>query len=259
MSVKTFIHAIRTNNLWLVKAHFKSGKFSEHDYRQSLVLASMWGRHEIVKYISRLGLGFMDLESAVNAACAKGQTHSVKILETEGADLHAEEDFSLYVAATRINKSTSAFLLLNEPGFDNVEYALKTVFKRGHRDFSMDCLSFHGNAKNPDKALEWAVKKRKTDFALGALDAGANANQGNAELLIRSIYEGQNDMIELLSARGADILARGEHVVLDAVKKCGKMDTTKLVYEKVKWAKSNPVVLLPGEGLPQGLKTVGPA
>lgn len=256
LTVKTFIYAIRSDCMSILKPHVLSKKFTESDYQKALTLAAFWNKQNSLKYLSNLDWSFLDKDSALNAAAAAGRITSIATLDVAGANIHTEEEFPLYIAANRLHSGTTSYLLLKEPKFEHVEYALKTVFKRGNKQFALDCLGFQAQAGDPNKALDWAVKKNKPLFVVGAVKAGANPNMQNAELLFRALAEGNHRMAELLGGLGADILARGEHVVTGTIKQGGSLACLKVAYELIRKARTVPVVMKSSEGTPRGLKDV---
>lgn len=256
LTVKTFIHAIRTDCMSILKPHVLSKKFSEYDYQQALTLAAFWNKPNSLKYLSALDWGFLDKDSALNAAAAAGRISSIATLDVAGANIHTEEEFPLYIAANRLHSGTTSYLLLKNPDFEHVEYALKTVFMRGNKQFALDCLSFQNKANNPNNALKWSVEKNKPLFVVGAIKAGANPNLNNGELLYKSLVDGNHRMAELLGTSGADILARGEDVLGRVLSHAKNIDCLKVAYSLVRKARTKPMVLGVSEGTPRGLKTV---
>lgn len=256
LTIKTFIHSIRTDCLSILKPHVLSKKFTEIDYQKALTLAAFWNKPNCLKYLSNLDWGFLDKDSALNAAAAAGRISSIATLDVAGADIHTEEEFPLYIAANRLHSGTASYLLLQNPKFEHVEYALKTVFKRGHKDFAMDCLAFQSKASVPDKALEWSITKNKPLFVVGAIKGGANPNYNNGEFLYKCLAEGNYRMAELLGNSGADILARGEDTLGSVLSHSRNIDCLKVAYSLVRKARTKPMVLGMSEGKARGLKTI---
>ena len=253
LTVKSFIDAIRCDSLSMMKPHIISEKFTERDYQQALTLSAFWNKPNTLKYLANLDWDFLDKNSALTAAAAAGRISSINILDLAGADLHTDEELPLYITATRLHRGTVAFLLLKEPDFNHVDYALKTVFNRGHKKFALDCIAFQAQAGDPQKALSWSLNKNKPLFVVGALKAGADANYNNGELLFKSLREGNHKMAELLGISGADILAKGEKYLYETLQKSKSIDCLNVAKHLIKKAKRSPTVLKTKEGCPRML------
>ena len=88
LTVKTFIHAIRTDSLSILKPHIESLKFNESDYQKALTLSAFWNRPTSLKFLSNLDWDFLDKDSALNAAAAAGRITAISTLDQAGADIH---------------------------------------------------------------------------------------------------------------------------------------------------------------------------
>lgn len=261
---RSFIASIRANNLAAVRLHAESGQFGESALQHAMTLSAFCGHRRLVQYFFNQQqngrLGFLNTSLSLEAAAAAGKVHGVADLIAFGADLHCDEDFPYYLALNH-NRAVTAFYLYYA-GIDLCanEHALRKAFKRGWRDLVYDLFAINAHAATPALGLAWSVRQGKVRVALGAMLAGADPAQHDSELLFQAIAGGQDEMIRLLVEHGADVLARGERILLDTAKRSCKASTLQTVHRYVQRARSEPTFIPAGTGRPQGLKSIsGPA
>lgn len=260
IDTRSFIAAIRDNNLPAVRIHAESGLFDEHALQQAMTLAAFRGQRALLKYFFNQkqngDFDFLDTGVSLEAASAAGRVNGVIDLLAFGADLHCDEDFPYYLALTH-NHTVTAFCLYYA-GVDlrSNEHALRTAFKRGLRDLVHDIFAVNAHANTPAKGLEWSIRKGKVQLALGTMLSGADPAQNDSELVFLAIENGQDEIVRIMSERGADVLARGERILLDTAKKSRRASTLQTVYRLAQKARGQPTLLPAGGGRMQGLKTV---
>lgn len=261
---KTFIAAIRANNLPAVRVHAESGCFGEQALQNAMTLSAFCGHRRLLRYFFNKRehgeFAFLDTGISLEAASAAGKVQGVVDLVTFGADLHCDEDFPYYLALCHNHPVTAFYLHFSGIDINSNEHALRMAFKRGWRDLVYDIFGIHAHATNPSQGLEWSVRSGKVRIALGAMLAGADPARDDSELLFRAIESGQDEMIRVLVENGADVLARGERILLDSARKSQRGSTIQTVFRYVQKARSEPAFIPAGTGRPQGMKTIsGPA
>ena len=261
---KSFIASIRANNLPAVRVHAESGCFGERALQQAMSLSAFCGHRRLLRYFFNKkqngDFAFLDTGISLEAASASGKVQGVVDLISFGADLHCDEDFPYYLALSHNRPVTSFYLHFAGTDLNANEHALRTAFKRGWRDLVYDLFAVHAHANNPDQGLEWSVRKGKVRVALGAMLAGADPARNDSDLLFQAIANGQDEIVRLLVEHGADVLARGERILLDTARRSQRSSTIQTVFRFVQRARSEPTFIPAGTGRPQGLKTIsGPA
>jgi hypothetical protein len=242
LKVRHFIRAIKAQNAKAFDICLNSGQFDDNDLREALVLSAFSGFDTAVETLTeRMGrdLGFLTdtLDRAFDIASVKGHAGPQGILEGAGVDPSHEQDFPLYLSAVNNQGISAAYLVLHGADDDNLEYAMKSAFKRGHRQLATECMFLRQNMATPDAALRWAVKRNHQQFAEAAIQAGANPNQGNGTLLLETTQDGKLQMLLLLVKHGGDVLASGVDVFFEAVKRCKDAATyqvAKVLYDTAK-------------------------
>jgi len=255
-----FIAAIRGNNLAAVKIHVDSGRFSPGALQQAMNLAAFCGHRRLLQYFFTLKqsgrCALLDTGVSLEAAAAAGKVRGVVDLLAFGADLHCDEDFPYYLALNHNHPVTTVYLQLAGVDLIANEHALRSAYQRGWRDLVFDICALQTQAPTPQQALPWSVRKGKLRVALGALLAGADPAENDSDLLFAAIENGQNEMVRILAEHGADVLARGERILLDCARKSRSPTTVQVVYRLYCKARQQPCLLSPGSGRTQGLKTV---
>lgn len=258
---RSFIAAIRGNNLAAVRGHAESGRFAPGVLQQAMNLAAFCGHRRLLGYFFNLKQNgvyeFLDTAASLEAAAAAGKVQGVVDLISFGADLHCDEDFPYYLALNHNHPVTSFYLQLAGVNLLRNEHALRSAYRRGWRELVLDICALHTQAPTPRAALPWSVRQGKVRVALGALLAGADPCENDSELLFSAIANGQDEMVRILAEHGADVLARGERILLDTAKASHRGSTLRLVYGLYRKAQDEPCVLLAGSGgRTQALKTV---
>jgi hypothetical protein len=257
---KSFIAAIRGNNLPAVRIHAESGCFSEYALQQSMTLAAFCGHRGLLKYFFNQkqngDFDFLDTGISLEAASAAGRVLGVIDLLSFGADLHYEEDFPYYLALTHNHPVTAYYMYYAGIDLCANEHALRTAFKRGWRDLVHDIFSVNALANTPERGLEWSIRKGRVPLALGTMLAGADPAKNDSELIFLAIESGQDEIVRIMCERGADVLARGERVLLDTAKKSRRSSTLQTVYGLARKSRAQPALLPCGAGRTQGLKTI---
>ena len=261
IDTKSFIGAIRSNDLPAVRIHAESGRFSEYALQQAMTLAAFCGYRRLLKYFFNQkqngDFGFLDTGISLEAASAAGKVHGVIDLLSFGADLHYEEDFPYYLALTHNRSVTSYCLYYAGVDLCANEHALRTAFKRGWHDLVHDIFAVNAHANTPQLGLEWSIRKGKVPLAVGTLLSGADPAKNDSELIFMAIENGQDEIVRVMCERGADVLARGERILLDTAKKSRRSSTLQTVFGLARAARSQAVVIPSGTGRTQGLKTIG--
>ena len=146
---------------------------------EALLVAARAGFAPAVKFLVSLGANpkpeNLDDEPLWRAAIS-GHTETVKALLDSGADIHANEDFSLIVAAE----------------FGHIETVI--VLLDGGADI---------HAKN-DSALHWAARSGHTEIVALLVDRGADIHANDDDALRWAVFNGHTETVTLLLARGAN-------------------------------------------------------
>lgn len=225
LKVRHFVRAIKARNSKAFDICLSRGAFDDKDLREALVLSAFSGFDAGVERLTARiddDLGFLSdtLDRAFDVASVKGHAGPQAILELAGVDPSHEQDFPLYLSAVNNQATSAAYLVLHGADDGNLEYAMKSAFRRGHRQLATSCMFLKQNMATPDAALRWAVKRNHLVFAEAAIQAGANPNLDGGILLIETTRDAKLQMLLLLVKHGGDVLAGGAAVFFDAVKRC---------------------------------------
>lgn len=256
----SFIAAIRGNNLAAVRLHAESGRFAERVLQLAMNLSAFCGHQRLLHYFLDLRQSgrcrFLEPSASLAAAAAAGKVHGIAELRALGADVHCDEDLPYYLALTRDHPVTAFYL--HFAGVDPCanEHALRSAYRRGRRELVFDLCTLATQAPTPAQALAWSVRKSKLKLALGALLAGADPAANDSESLFVAIENGQDELIRLLCEHGADVLARGERILLDTARKSQQGSTLRTVHHFVQRTRRQPTFIPAGSGRTQGLKTI---
>lgn len=225
LKVRHFVRAIKARNPKAFDICLSRGAFDDKDLREALVLSAFSGFDAGVEILTARiddDLGFLSdtLDRAFDIASVKGHAGPQAILELAGVDPSHEQDFPLYLSAVNNQATSAAYLVLHGADDGNLEYAMKSAFKRGHRQLATNCMFLKQNMATPDAALRWAVKRNHLVFAEAAIQAGANPNLDGGALLIETTQEAKLQMLLVLVKHGGDVLAGGAAAFFEAVKRC---------------------------------------
>lgn len=257
---RSYIAAIRANNLAAARLHTESGRFAEGVLQLAMNLAAYCGHRRLLCYFLDLKhsgrCSFLDPSASLAAAAAAGKVQGIAELRALGADVHCDEDFPYYLALNRDHPVTSFYLQFAgvDPGAN--EHALRSAYRRGRRELVFELCALATQAPTPAQGLAWSVRTHKLKVALGALLAGADPAANDSEVLFQAIESGQDELIRLLCEHGADVLARGERILLDTARQSRSGSTLRTVHHFVQQTRRQPTYIPAGTGRTQGLKAI---
>lgn len=248
LKVRHFVRAIKALNTRAFDICLNSGQFDDRDLREALVLSAFAGFDAGVETLTARMTRDLDfltdtLDRAFDIASVKGHAGPQAILEVAGVDPSHEQDFPLYLSAVNNQGTSAAYLVLHGADDGNLEYAMKSAFKRGHRQLATDCMFLRQNMATPDAALRWAVRRNHLLFAEAAIQAGANPNLDHGSLLLETTQDGRLQMLLLLVKHGGDVLASGAGAFFEAVKRCQDAPTYQVAKVLYDTARSRDLLL----------------
>ncbi len=201
----------------------KTGHLPKKDYPpvlKMLVEGAIQGDNDAIKEALRQGADIhADRDEALHLAARNGQTHSVRLLLERGADIHAANDVALRWAAECGHADTVEFLINKGAHIHaNDDVALREAAREGHYVIVEFLLNNNANlhAENED-AVCWAAFKGNKEIVALLLDWGADINARNGEVLSGAAGNGTTETVELLIERGADVHADGEKALKAAL------------------------------------------
>lgn len=241
LSPKHFIQAIKSKNPKAVHICIASGLYDEYDLRQALAFSAFSGFDEGATLLlshaqtERKDFVHNELDRCIDLSATRGHASTMRIFESAGADPNHEDDFPFYLSVGRGHVCSSLYLLLRGAQDQNVEYALKTAYKRGHQDLAKTCVKLKNIANTPEYALFEAIRKDDRELARAALLAGADPNENQAALLYMACREKRTAIMLLMAAAGGNPLLRGSKEWLEAARASAdlrNMEAAKSIYQR---------------------------
>ena len=180
-----------------------------------LLVASVRGYLDIVKYLIECGISAYGKNNALQNSSENGHLDVVKYLIEQGADIHANWDYALRYTSAQGHLDVVKCLMehgANVHAFD--DFALRMASLHGHLEI-VKFLIDHGadiHAIN-DEALRSATKRGYFDMVELLIKNGANIHACEDLALQCASVHGRFEIVKLLIANGANPHARGGYAI----------------------------------------------
>ena len=239
--VDALIGAVENNHTDIIElltqhgAHVDDESWFDFDAMPALVQASMWGKTETVKLLSKHGAK-KNLDWALEAASNGGHTEIVNFLFDYGVEVDDCDmfDTAALVEASRNGNADTVRFLLEQLGITNrLGVALRAASGEGHLDI-VRLLSEYGSADDLGYALIEASRSGHTEVIKFLIKCDVFVDfqykEQNTPLII-SGGNGHTDSAELLIECGAEVNLQNGHgtSALMAASQANHTDVVKLL------------------------------
>ena len=153
-------------------------------------------------------------DAALILAAQKGHTETVKLLINAGANIHAEDDDALIYAAENGHSETIKLLVIAGADINAQDGdALYWAAKNGHAETAKTLLTHGANAQaKNDSALYQAALNGHAKTVKTLLDNGADIHAKNDRALLYAAENGHTKTVKMLLDHGADVHALDTHI-----------------------------------------------
>ncbi len=221
---KEFAEVCRSGLIWKewAKAH------EEEELDKALIEMARSGDLRIVKYFVESGADIhADNDDVLSVAAWGGHLKVVKYLVENGADIHAEYDAALGIAAGNGHLEVVKYLVENGADIYAVENeAVRRAEEYGHPEV----VKYLKGIKELDDSLIKMAESGDLRRIRYLVENGADTHAKNDEALRVAAENGHLEVVKYLVETGADIHAEDDYAVTSAAGK-GHLDIVKYLVE----------------------------